>query len=110
MRRVLFVAVLLTLLLFAFAGTALADGPYGQWGGYSMSYGYGSYGNSYGYGGYSHYQPYHQSYCCCCVYYNPCYTRQKTYAYSRPYSGYGYMQGGYGYMQTGYGGYGGYGW
>src|SRR5581483_11578402 len=101
-RRLILVGVLVTVLLLAFAGSALADGPYGYMG-YNAGYGYwqnccygqnyGSYQN-YGYGNWQNccysypqvrYQPYYNP---CC--YNPCPTTY-SYHYKQPrvYSGYG---------------------
>src|SRR4029078_2957550 len=100
-----------TILLVAFVGAALADGPHG----YNMEY-HNNYGDNQRYGNYSGYQMYPNysgyNYCNCYVY-NPC-----------PYTNYGYSQkrysiggkksyGGYasygGYSMN-YSQYGGYGW
>jgi hypothetical protein len=113
------VAVLVTVLLVAFAGSALADGPYGHkkghgkvyasgYGGYNTGYGghnmgYGGYG---GYGGHQVKKQHYPNYSYCCYVYNPCvYTN---YGYNQHgYGGYA-MSGGYG-MSGGYASYGGYG-
>jgi hypothetical protein len=114
MRRLLLVAVLVTVLLVAFAGSALADGPYGYSAGYGYGGGYGmGYSQGYGnYGGYNMY-PYYPTYnnCCCCYVYNPCpytrYPKQVKYGYGgySTYGGYPTYGGG-GYAMYGGGGYG----
>jgi hypothetical protein len=93
MRRLIVAAVLVTVLLIAFAGSALADGPYG----YNTGYGNQWYGNQgYGnYGGYQMYQRYPTYNYCCSYVYNPC-----------PYTNYGYSKKSYAY--GGYKSYGGY--
>lgn len=112
MKRLVLVAVLAAALLVLFAGTALADGPWG----YAGNYGYGNmgYGGGYnsgymggGYGGmYGGYYPYMPYNCCCYVYCCNNYTPPKQTYYPHK------MRGGYGQMGYG-GGYGmnaGYGW
>jgi hypothetical protein len=99
MRRLLLVATLVTALLLLFAGSALADGPYG----------YGTmYGSGYNpYSGAMRYQPYGSMYHYCCY---SMYARcpyMTNYGYTTPkYTMYGY--GSYsGYMMYGmYGMYG----
>lgn len=117
MKRLILVAVLVTVLLVAFAGSALADGPYygyGQ-GAYNMGYGQGYGGAGYGasgygghnmgyYGGYQKPQHY-PKYNYCCYVYNPCPYNNPVH---KPYYGGYVMQGGYG-MPSGYMSYGGYG-
>lgn len=94
MRRLILVAVLATALLIAFAGSALADGPYGYPAGSGYMSGYGHYdgqpyypawGQTYNYGyGYS----YGYNNCCYCWYYcKPCAAPRQTYTYPKPYWG-----------------------
>lgn len=101
MRRLIVVGILVTVLLIAFAGSALADGPYGYNTGYNTGYwqnhGYAKHGGQQWY-------PYYPTYNYCCVYvYNPC-----------PYTNYGYPQQNYSYggynMNGNYGQYANYGW
>ena len=111
MRRLILVAVLVTALLVAFAGSALADGPHGY---NQYGYGMGNYGGyNMGYGGYGGYQKHYpkQSYpkqmyptynYCCQYVYNPCpkpYVYQQTYGYGGygNYGGYAMMNYGSGY-------------
>lgn len=103
MRRLILVTVLVTVLLVAFAGSALADGPHGYYpkhqgyGGYNTGYG----GHNMGYGGYqkTHYPTY--NYCCVYVYY-PCPMPYYGYQQNYGYGGYGSYTGGYGTMNYGY--------
>lgn len=108
MRRLLLAGIVVTVLLVAFAGSALADGPYGYTG-YNNGYGWGYSGYG-GYGGYSQYQTRYPSYnynCCSYVsWYNYwCYPPKTTYrppkVYRDGYTNYN--------MYNTYGGYGGYG-
>lgn len=109
MKRLVLVAVLAAALLVLFAGTALADGPYGYAGNYgNMGYG-GGYNSGYmggGYGGwYGGYYPYMPNYCCYCnVYCCNNYPPKQTYYPHKMRGGYGQMGygGGYG-MNAGYG-------
>lgn len=112
MRRLLLVTVLVTVLLVAFAGSALADGPHGYGYKYGNQYGYGmgNYGGyNMGYGGYGGYQKnYYPTWNYCCQYvWNPCPTLFYGYQQNYGYGGYGNNYGGYATLSYGYnGGYG----
>src|SRR5581483_11651949 len=106
MRRLLLAGILVTVLLVAFAGSALADGPYGYTG-YNNGYGggYGGYSNGCCYGGYQmQYSNYNYNYGCCSYVNTYNYWCHQPKVYSRPkgYASYNNYN-----MYNSYGGYGG---